>query len=78
MVNNLQYVPPLGKRDHVCSVFNTNLYAQTDENSTPMYAYHRGNYQKNGRKFIKYRLKKNARNDKYRKCMDTFRRNSQS
>ncbi len=46
IVNNLQYVPPLGKSDHVCLVFNTNLYAQTEENSTPRYAYHRGNYQK--------------------------------
>ena len=46
MVNDIQYVPPLGKSDHVCLVFNTNLYAETKVNNKPKYAYHRGNYQK--------------------------------
>ncbi len=27
MVNDIQYVSPLGKSDHVCLVFNTNMYA---------------------------------------------------
>ncbi len=65
MVNNLQYAQPLGKSDHFRLVFNTNLEAQTEENNTPRYAYHRGNYQKHDRKYTKYRLGKNARNDIY-------------
>ncbi len=25
MANDIQYVPPLGKSDHTCMVFNTNM-----------------------------------------------------
>ncbi len=31
------------KSDHVCLVFNTNMYTSTVENIKPRYAYHRGN-----------------------------------
>ncbi len=46
MVNDIQYMPYVGKSYHVCLVFNTNMYAQTDEKCKLRYAYHRGNYQK--------------------------------
>ncbi len=45
MVNDIQYSPPLGKNDHVCLVFNTNMYAHTDKKCKLSYAYQRGNYQ---------------------------------
>ncbi len=45
MVNDIQYVSPLDKSDHVCLIFNTNMYASTIENIKPRYAYHRGNYE---------------------------------
>ncbi len=31
MANDLQYLSPLGKSDHICLVFNTNMYASTVE-----------------------------------------------
>ncbi len=43
-VNDIQYIPPMGKSDHVCLVFNTNMYASIVEKIKPKYAYHRGNY----------------------------------
>ncbi len=46
MINDIQYVSPLGKSDHVCLVFNTNMFASTVENIKPRYAYHMGNYKK--------------------------------
>ncbi len=45
MINDIQYIQPLGKSDHVCLVFNTNMYAHTDKKCKLRYAYHRGNYQ---------------------------------
>ncbi len=45
MVNDIQYIPPMGKSDHVCLVFNTNMYAHTANECKLRYAYHRGNYQ---------------------------------
>ncbi len=45
MVNDIQYVSPLGKNDHVCLVFNTTIYASTVENIKPRNAYHTGNYE---------------------------------
>ncbi len=47
MINNIQYVSLLGKSDHVCLVFNTNMFASTVKNIKPRYAYHMGNYRKN-------------------------------
>ncbi len=44
MVNDIQYVSHLDKSDHVCLVFNTNMYASTVENIKPRYVHHRGNY----------------------------------
>ena len=38
MVNDITYVPPLEKSDHVCLVFNTNLYAHTEEDRKLRYA----------------------------------------
>ncbi len=35
---------PLGKSDNVCFIINTDMCAQTDENSKQMYAYHSCNY----------------------------------
>ncbi len=45
MVNDIQYVSPLGKSDHVCLVFNINMYASTVENIKPRYAYQRAKYE---------------------------------
>ncbi len=44
MVNDIQYVSPLGKSDQVCLVFNTNMFASIVKNIKPKYAYHMGNY----------------------------------
>jgi exonuclease III len=46
MVNKIQYLSPLGKSDHICISFDTNMYAHVEENDKPRYAYHRGNYTK--------------------------------
>ncbi len=45
VVNDIQYVSPPGKSDHVCLVFNSNRYASAVENIKPRYAYHRENYE---------------------------------
>jgi hypothetical protein len=44
MIKNILYQPPLGKSDHICLAFETNMYAQAKESEMPRYAYHRGNY----------------------------------
>ncbi len=51
------YVPPIGKSDHVCLVFNTSMYAQTKVNSKPRFTYYRGKLPKNT-EFKTYKLEK--------------------
>ncbi len=46
LMNDILYLPPLGKNDHVCLIFNINMYAYNEENSKPRFAYHSENYQK--------------------------------
>ncbi len=69
MVSNIQYVSPLCKSDHVCLLFNTNLYSSTVENIKPRYAYHRGNYENMNENLKQIDWYKRLENIKCRKCL---------
>ena len=44
MISELQHLPGLWKSDHICLVFNLNLYATAPPAPTPRLNYNRGNY----------------------------------
>ena len=43
-INNIQYLPPLGKSDHISVVFETNLHPFKDNLKSKGYDYNKGNY----------------------------------
>ncbi len=43
MITDIQYVPPLIKSNHVCLIFNTNMYTYNEEKRKRKFAYYRGN-----------------------------------
>ena len=44
MINHINYLPGLGLTDHVCILFELNVYIATPEQSEPKYCYHKGDY----------------------------------
>ena len=47
MVSDIEYLPPIGKSDHVPLSFNSNCYAAKEtSNSEPRYQYHKGDHYK--------------------------------
>ena len=45
LVSNLQYLPGLGNSDHVCLLFDVNIYTNQTKRKTERYAYHKGDYE---------------------------------
>ena len=46
IIDNIQYLPPLGRSDHICMIIETNMIIKNETNNIPRYAYHKGNYAK--------------------------------
>ena len=46
MVNDLEYLPPIGASDHVCIFFNFSCYIDNKASVEPRYNFHKGDYTK--------------------------------
>jgi len=46
MIDSIQYMEPLGKSDHVMLSFTFNCYSTDDQEFSPRYVYHKGDYDK--------------------------------
>ena len=44
MIDNIEYMHPLGKSDHIMMNFVLNCYTEKQEQDSPRFLYHKGNY----------------------------------